>query len=175
MKQILSLALFLFLFSCSSDELAGLDSEIDVEKTSVLDRNLSDCSETAETRAVNSLATIVAENTPQKGVYKFTITTQYPVESAVALFRVHYKIVKSNGGMESKYAIFTLLRGETTDEVYVDHSADGILALMLEPAHKNKVNLVPRSNLERIRSTIMSLNCCLLDGYHSAGSRNLFL
>ena len=55
MKQILSLALFLFLFSCSSDELAGLDSEIDVEKTSVLDRNLSDCSETAETRAVNSL------------------------------------------------------------------------------------------------------------------------
>lgn len=32
MKQILSLALFLFLFSCSSDELAGLDSEIDVEK-----------------------------------------------------------------------------------------------------------------------------------------------
>ena len=43
MKQILSLALFLFLFSCSSDELAGLDSEIDVEKTSVLDRNLSDC------------------------------------------------------------------------------------------------------------------------------------
>ena len=33
--------------------------------------------------------------------------------------------------MESKYAIFTLLRGETTDEVYVDHSADGILALML--------------------------------------------
>lgn len=48
MKQILSLALFLFLFSCSSDELAGLDSEIDVEKTSVLDRNLSDCSETAE-------------------------------------------------------------------------------------------------------------------------------
>ena len=131
MKQILSLALFLFLFSCSSDELAGLDSEIDVEKTSVLDRNLSDCSETAETRAVNSLATIVAENTPQKGVYKFTITTQYPVESAVALFRVHYKIVKSN---DSKYAIFTLLRGETTDEVYVDHSADGILALMLESA-----------------------------------------
>ena len=125
MKQILSLALFLFLFSCSSDELAGLDSEIDVEKTSVLDRNLSDCSETAETKA---------ENTPQKGVYKFTITTQYPVESAVALFRVHYKIVKSNGGMESKYAIFTLLRGETTDEVYVDHSADGILALMLESA-----------------------------------------
>ena len=99
MKQILSLALFLFLFSCSSDELAGLDSEIDVEKTSVLDRNLSGCSETAETRAVNSLATIVAENTPQKGVYKFTITTQYPVESAVALFRVHYKIVKSNGSM----------------------------------------------------------------------------
>ena len=48
MKQILSLALFLFLFSCSSDELAGLDSEIDVEKTSVLDRNLSGCSETAE-------------------------------------------------------------------------------------------------------------------------------
>ena len=46
MKQILSLALFLFLFSCSSDELAGLDSEIDVEKTSVLDRNLSGCSET---------------------------------------------------------------------------------------------------------------------------------
>ena len=40
MKQILSLALFLFLFSCSSDELAGLDSEIDVEKTSVLDRNV---------------------------------------------------------------------------------------------------------------------------------------
>lgn len=33
-----------------------------------------------------------------------------------------------------KYAIFTLLRGETTDEVYVDHSADGILALMLESA-----------------------------------------
>ena len=134
MKQILSLALFLFLFSCSSDELAGLDSEIDVEKTSVFNRNLSDCSETAETRAVNSLATIVAENTPQKGVYKFTITIQYPVESAVALFRVHYKIAKSNGSMESKYAIFTLLRGETTDEVYVDHSADGILALMLESA-----------------------------------------
>ena len=137
MKQILSLALFLFLFSCSSDELAGLDSEIDVEKSSgpITENELcSDPSETAETRAVNSLATIVAENTPQKGVYKFTITTQYPVESAVALFRVHYKIVKSNGGMESKYAIFTLLRGETTDEVYVDHSADGILALMLESA-----------------------------------------
>ena len=131
MKQILSLALFLFLFSCSSDELAGLDSEIDVEKTSVLDRNLSDCSETAETRAVNSLATIVAENTPQKGVYKFTITIQYPVESAVALFRVHYKITKSNGSMESKFAIFSLLRVETTDEVFVVHSAVGFLALML--------------------------------------------
>lgn len=75
----------------------------------------------------------MAENTPQKGVYKFTITTQYPVESAVALFRVHYKIVKAMV-VWSQICYFTLLRGETTDEVYVDHSADGILALMLESA-----------------------------------------
>lgn len=36
--------------------------------------------------------------------------------------------------MESKYAIFTLLRGANAGEVYVDHSADGISALMLESA-----------------------------------------
>lgn len=131
MKQILSFALFLFLFSCSSDELAELSNEMNAKETYLSDQT-SDCS--VETKAINTFATIVAENTSQQGVYKFTITTQYPVESAVALFRVRYTIAKRNGSMESKYAIFTLSRGETTDVVYADHNADGILALMIESA-----------------------------------------
>ena len=54
--------------------------------------------------------------------------------------------------------IFTLLRGPQIMRYMWIYSADGILAL--------ECWSLPRSNLEnQFRSTIMSSNCCLLDGY----------
>lgn len=65
--------------------------------------------------------------------YEITLSAQYPMTSSVNIFRLQYSYFAGGSGLESEYAFFTLMQGETTASVTIDRSNNTYFTIMESP------------------------------------------